>query len=84
MDETYGTYVDDECFDKHDYNNDADHDTDHGTDDDVDDDANYDIDDDTDDGGSGNLYSIEVPARGKRQPLQDRGSRNWVSATCTG
>ena len=62
MDETYGTYVDDECFGNHDYNDDADHDTDHGTDDDVDDDPTYDIDDDTDDGGSGNLYSIEVPS----------------------
>ena len=76
MDETYGTYVDDECFGNHDYNDDADHDTDHGTDDAVDDDPTYDIDDDTDDGGSGNLYSIEVAAAGGRQPLQDRGSRN--------
>ena len=65
MDETQGTYVDDECFGNHDYNHDADHDTDHGTDDDVDDDPNYDIDDDTDDGGSGNLYRIEVPAKGE-------------------
>ena len=32
MDETYGTYVDDECFDIHDYD-DADHDTDDDTDD---------------------------------------------------
>ena len=32
MDETYGTYVDDECFDIHDYD-----DTDHDTDDDTDD-----------------------------------------------
>ena len=28
MDETYGTYVDDECFDIHDYDDDTDHDTD--------------------------------------------------------
>ena len=55
MDETYGTYVDDECFGNHDYNGDADHDTDHGTDV-VHDDPTYDIDDDTDDGGGGNLY----------------------------
>ena len=45
MDETYGTYVDDECFDVHDYDDDTDHDTD----------------DDTDDGGRGNLYTIKVP-----------------------
>ena len=75
MDETYGTYVDDECFGNHDYNHDADHDTDHGTDDDVDDDPNYDLDDDTDDGGSGNLYSMEVPATEFQQPVQDRASR---------
>ena len=48
MDETYGTCVDDECFDIHDY----DDDTDHYTGDDTDDDTN----DDTDDGGCGNLY----------------------------
>ena len=28
MDETYGTSVDDECFDIHDFDNDPDHDTD--------------------------------------------------------
>ena len=49
MDETYGTYVDDECFDIHDY------------DDDTDDDTNDDADDDTDDGGRGNLYTTKVP-----------------------
>ena len=53
MDETYGTYVDDECFDDHDYNDDTDYDTDDDTDDEVDDDPNYDTDDDTDDGGRG-------------------------------
>jgi len=53
MDETYGTYVDDECFDTHDYDDDTDHDTDHDTDDDT----NDDTEDDTDDGGRGNLYS---------------------------
>ena len=51
MDETYGTYVDDEYFDIHDYGDDTDHDTD----DDTDDDTN----DDTDDGGRGNLYPIK-------------------------
>ena len=57
MDETYGTYVHDECFDIHEYA-DNDHDTDHDTDDDAEDDTgddtNDDIDDDTDDGGRGN------------------------------
>ena len=45
MDETYGTHIDDECFDNHDY----------------DDDTHDDTDDDTDDGGRGNLYTIKVP-----------------------
>ena len=45
MDETYGTYVDTECFDIRD-----DDDDDDGDDDDVD----HDTDDDTDDGGRGN------------------------------
>ena len=45
MDETYGTYVDDECFDDHHYNNDTDDDTNDNTDDDT-------------DGGRGNLYTI--------------------------
>ena len=40
MDETYGTYVDDECFDIHDYGDDTEHDTDDNTDDDTDD-INY-------------------------------------------
>ena len=52
MDETYSTYVDDECFDIHDYD-----DTDHDTDDDTDDGT----DDDTDDRGRGNLYTIKFP-----------------------
>ena len=60
-DETYGTYVDDECFDIHDYDDDTDHDTDGDTDDDTDDDTNDDTDDDNDDGGRGNLYTIKVP-----------------------
>ena len=59
MDETYGTYVDDECFDIHDYDDDTDHDTDDDLDDDTDDNSN-DTDDDTDDGGRGNLYPIKV------------------------
>ena len=54
MDETYGTYVDYECFDIHDYDDDTDRDTDDDTDDGTDDDTNDDTDDDTDDGGRGN------------------------------
>ena len=53
MDETYGTYVDDACFDIHDYDGDTDHDTDDDIDDDTDDDTNDDTDNDTDDGGRG-------------------------------
>ena len=49
MDETYGTYVDDECFDMHDNYDDTDHDTEDGTDDDNKDDTDNDTDDDTDD-----------------------------------
>ena len=55
MDETYGAYVDDECFDIHRYDDDTDHDTDDDTDEDTDEDTNDDADDDTDDGGRGNL-----------------------------
>ena len=55
MAETYGAYVDDECFDIHDYDDDTYRDTDDGTDDDADDDSNDDTDDDIDDGGRGNL-----------------------------
>ena len=54
MDETYGAYVDDECVDIHDYDDDTEHDTDDDTDDDTDADTNDDTDDDTDDGGRGN------------------------------
>ena len=50
MDETYGTYVDDECFVVHDYD-DTDHATGDDTDADTDDDTNDDTDDDADDGG---------------------------------
>ena len=51
MDETYGTYVDDECFAIHDYDDDTDHDTD--------DDTNDDADDNADGGGRGNLSRHE-------------------------
>ena len=54
MDETYGTCVDDECFDIHDYDDDTDVDTDDDTGEDTDDDTNDDTDDDTDDGGRAN------------------------------
>ena len=54
MDETYGTYVDGECFDIHADDDDTDHDTDDDTDYDTDYDTNDDTDDDTDDGGRGN------------------------------
>ena len=61
MDDTYGTYVADECFDIHDYDDDTDHDTDDDTDNDTDDDANDDTDeDDTNGGGRGNLYPIKA------------------------
>ena len=74
MDETYDTYVDDECFGNHEYHDDAVHDTDHDTDDDVDDDAHYDTDDGTDDGGRRNLYRVQVPATGFRELEQGTGS----------
>ena len=54
MDETYGTYVDDDCFDIHDYDDDTDHATDDDTDDGTDHDNNDDTDDDTDDARRGN------------------------------
>ena len=59
------TYVDDECFDIHDYDVDTDHDTDDDTDDGTDDDTNDDTDDDTDGG------------RGNRRPL--RGGAELIS-----
>ena len=55
MDETCGTYVDDVCFDIHDYDDDPDHDADDDAVADTDDDSNDDADDDTDDVGRGNL-----------------------------
>ena len=64
MDETYGTYVDDESLYIH--GDDDDDDTDDGTDDDTD--------DDTDDGGRGNLYIIKnLKDQGSRFKAQ--GSR---------
>ena len=66
MDATYGTYVDDECFDIHDNDDDTDHDADDDTDDGTDDDTKDDTDDDTDDGG-----------RGKRRPLP--GGAEFIS-----
>ena len=63
MDGTYSTYVDDECFDIHNYDDDTGHDTDNGTGDDTADDPNDDADDDTDDGGRGS---------GNRRPLLER------------
>ena len=67
VDETYGTYVDDGCFDIHDNDDDTDHDTDDDTDDDADDDTN----DDTNDGGRGNLYTIKA-----------HGCCSWVPGPC--
>ena len=58
LDETYGTYVGDECFDIHEY----DVDTDHDTDDYTDDGTNDDTDDDTDVGGAGTCILSMFPA----------------------
>ena len=55
MDEAYSTYVDDTCFDIHDYD-DTDDDTNDDAEDDTTDDTNY----DTDDGGRGHLHTIKV------------------------
>ena len=70
MDEAYGTYVADVCFDIGDYADDPDHDTDDDTGDNTDDDTGDDTDDDTgddtdddtdtddaDDGWRGNWYT---------------------------
>ena len=65
LDETYGTYVDDECFDIHDYDGDTDHGTDGDADDDTDDDTNDDTNDDTDDDtneGAGTCILSKFPA----------------------
>ena len=69
MDETYGTYVDDECFDIHDYVDDTDYDTDDDTDDDADDDTNDDTDDYTDNGGRGNRIPLPGGAVHFSSPL---------------
>ena len=58
MDETYGTYVDDACFDIHGFDGDTDHDTDDDTDGDTDDGTNAEAGDD--DGERGNLYPIKA------------------------
>ena len=55
MDETYGTYVDDECFDIHDYDDVTDHDADDNSDDDTDADPN----EVTEGGRRGNLCRIK-------------------------
>ena len=52
-DETYGTYVDDEYFDIHDYDENTDDDVDDATDDDTDDNTIDDTDDDTEMVGAG-------------------------------
>ena len=62
MNENRGTYVDDACFDIHDYDDDTDHDTDDDTDEGTGDDTNDDTNDDTDDGGRRHLYVIKVPS----------------------
>ena len=69
MDETYGTYVDDESFGIHDYHDDTGHDTDDDADDDTDDDINVDTDDDTDDGGRGNRRPLPGGAVHFSSPL---------------
>ena len=64
---TYGTYVDDECFDIHNCDDDTDHDTDDDADYDADVDTNDDTDDDADDGGRGNRR----PFRGGAAPMAE-------------
>ena len=78
MEETYGTYVDDECYDIHDYGDDTDHDTDDDTDDDTDGDTDT---DDADDGGETciicrfprarevNQYNIKVTPCARSEPV---------------
>ena len=65
MDESYGIYVDDECFDIRDYDDDTDHDTDDDTGDDTDDGTNDDSDDDDDDDDD----DADDGRRGNRRPL---------------
>ena len=74
MDETYGAYADDKCFDVHDHYDVTDHDTDDDNYDDSDHDTNDDTDDDTDDGGRGNLYTIKAQgSRIRAQGLRIKG-----------
>ena len=56
MNETYATYVDGECYDKHFDDDVTDDDTDDDTDNDTDDDTIDDTGDDTYDAGRWNLY----------------------------
>ena len=56
MDESYGTYVDDEYFNNHDYADDADDDTDDDIDDDTDDDTD---DDNENDSAAPGCWSVE-------------------------
>ena len=67
----YGTYVDDEYFDIHDYDDDTDHDIDDDIDDDTDEDDTNDDNGDVDGGGRGNLYTIKA----QRSRLKNQGSR---------
>ena len=67
MDETYATYVDDGCFDIHDYDDDANDDDADDTTDDTDEETTDDTDDDTDDGG-----------RGNRRPLPGAEFISWM------
>ena len=81
MDGIDGTYVDDECFGIHDYD-----DTDHDTHDDTEDHADV-----NDDGGCGNLNIIKsqglrIKAQESRLKIQgsklkDQGSRNKAQGT---
>ena len=70
MDETYGTYVDDECFNIHDLDDDTDDDADDDTDDDTEDDTNDGTNNDTDDGA-------DDGGRGNRRPLP--GGAEFIS-----
>ena len=60
MDETYGTYIDDACFDMHGYDDNTGHYTNDDTHNDTDEDINDDADDDADDVGRWDLFFIRV------------------------
>ena len=62
MDRTYDAYVDDACFNNHDFDDDTDHDTGDDNGDDTDNGPSDETDDGADDGGRGNLHSTKVPA----------------------